>query len=56
MKQSIGDVYMGVDRRQCSERRRGIERRDLVRFDSLGSERRVLNHRRKEDTFKPTVC
>lgn len=44
-----GNVYGGVDRRSISERRRGMDRRNLIRFESLGSDRRNSSYRRQED-------
>lgn len=46
-----GKVYMGLDRRSNHDRRGGHERRNLVRFESLGADRRVQSYRRKEDVF-----
>lgn len=42
--------YAGVDRR-CSERRLEQERRNLVRYESIGSDRRSSCYRRVEDAF-----
>ena len=46
-----GKVYMGLDRRSSVDRRGGLERRNLVRFESIGIDRRVQSYRRKEDVF-----
>lgn len=42
-------AYQGLDRRSCCERRSGVERRNLVRYEALGSDRRERLLRRKED-------
>lgn len=42
-------AYQGLDRRSSCDRRNGSERRNLVRFDALGSDRRERVLRRWED-------
>ncbi len=42
-------TYQGLDRRSSCDRRNGGERRNLVRFDALGSDRRERVLRRWED-------
>lgn len=42
-------AYQGLDRRSCCDRRNGGERRNLVRYESLGSDRRERVLRRRED-------
>lgn len=44
-------VYGGIDRRSSSDRRAMFERRNLIRYESVGSNRRVDQIRRKEDMF-----
>ncbi len=44
-------VYTGVDRRNRMDRRSGLERRNLVRFESIGTDRRVQSYRRQEDSY-----
>lgn len=44
-------IYTGIDRRASSERRGSMDRRNLVRYESVGSERREQIYRRKEDAF-----
>ncbi|MCW9015150.1 MAG: hypothetical protein OQL06_15390 [Gammaproteobacteria bacterium] len=41
--------YAGLERRSTRERRISRDRRNLMRFDSLGSERRDGLYRRYED-------
>ena len=41
--------YAGIDRRSRFERRRGMDRRNLVRYESVGSDRRAEPFRRAED-------
>ena len=41
--------YSGLERRSILDRRRGADRRNLVRFEALGSERRIGLYRRYED-------
>ena len=48
-KEITDTQYRGLDRRSSSERRDHLERRNLVRFESLGSERREGESRRDED-------
>lgn len=43
--------YAGIDRRGNFERRGGVDRRNLVRYESIGSERRLTPHRRTEDAI-----
>ena len=43
------DAYAGVDRRASLERRNHADRRNLVRYESLGCNRRAQVYRRKED-------
>ena len=38
-----------IERRSESERRRGMDRRNLYRFESLGADRRVGNVRRTSE-------
>jgi len=45
------EAYGGVDRRASLERRSHTDRRNLVRYESLGSNRRAQSSRRKEDEF-----
>jgi len=45
------ETYGGVDRRASIERRSHAERRNLVRYESQGSNRRTQSCRRKEDEF-----
>ena len=47
--------YRGVDRRSSKDRRSGIERRNLVRFESIGCDRRRKDLRREEDVFWRSV-
>ncbi len=47
----LGRAYTGIDRRSRSERRHGMDRRNLIRYESLGSDRRVATCRREEDGF-----
>lgn len=42
-------AYQGLDRRSCCDRRNGGERRNLVRYEALGSDRRERVLRRRED-------
>lgn len=42
-------VYQGLDRRSSCDRRNGGERRNLVRYEALGSDRRERLLRRRED-------
>lgn len=49
--QQVGSVYTGKDRRVAMDRRSGLERRNLVRYESIGSDRRVQPYRRKEESF-----
>lgn len=44
-------TYKGIDRRATSERRGGVDRRNLIRDESAGNDRRVMPCRRKEDVF-----
>jgi len=44
-------TYKGVDRRGSMERRSGQDRRNLMRYEAVGSERRNQDCRRKEDFF-----
>jgi len=41
--------YGGIDRRGNFERRSGADRRNLVRYEAIGSDRRLTQHRRAED-------
>ena len=41
--------YKGLDRRSSADRRDHLERRNLVRFETLGSERRLGDCRREEE-------
>jgi len=43
--------YKGLDRRSSSERRDHLDRRNLVRFESIGSDRREDDPRREEDLY-----
>lgn len=45
------EVYSGIERRASIERRVHADRRNLMRYESLGSNRRGQSHRRKEDEF-----
>ena len=49
--QQAGRVYTGEDRRIAMDRRSGLERRNLVRYESIGSDRRLQPYRRKEESF-----
>lgn len=42
-------AYAGIERRGSCERRNGMDRRNLVRYESIGSDRRVIHLRRSED-------
>lgn len=42
-------AYQGLDRRSSCDRRNGGERRNLVRYEALGSDRRERVLRRRED-------
>jgi len=44
-------AYGGIDRRASIERRSVSERRNLMRYESVGSNRRLDAYRRKEDGF-----
>lgn len=44
-------AYKGLERRAITKRRIGVERRNLVRYEAIGSNRRIHSIRRKEDTF-----
>lgn len=44
-------AYTGIDRRTMADRRNGSERRNLVRYESIGSDRRMTSYRRREDAF-----
>jgi hypothetical protein len=48
-----GKCYKGPERRNPDERRRLFDRRNLVRFDSFGSDRRLGLPRRREE--RPAV-
>jgi len=48
-KMSIGTPYKGLDRRSNGNRRDHPDRRNLVRFESLGSDRRQGDCRRDEE-------
>ena len=41
--------YGGIERRGNFERRSGADRRNLVRYEAIGSDRRLTQHRRTED-------
>ena len=41
--------YSGLERRSSMDRRYGRERRNLIRFESFGSDRREGLYRRYED-------
>lgn len=43
-------TYHGLDRRSSCDRRSGAQRRKLVRYEALGSDRRERVLRRREDT------
>jgi len=43
--------YKGLDRRSSSDRRDHLDRRNLVRFESIGSDRREDESRRDEDLY-----
>ena len=46
------ETYKGLERRSNSERRIGKDRRNLIRFESFGSDRRENGGpRRKEELF-----
>ena len=44
-------AYAGIDRRALMERREGVDRRNLIRYETVGSDRRLQSYRRKEDDF-----
>lgn len=44
-------AYHGLDRRSSCDRRSGGERRNLLRYDALGSDRRERMLRRREDVL-----
>lgn len=44
-------AYQGLDRRSSFDRRNGGERRNLLRYESLASERRERMLRRREDVL-----
>jgi len=43
--------YKGLERRSSGERRDHVDRRNLVRFESIGSDRREDESRRDEDLY-----
>jgi len=45
------EAYGGVDRRASIERRGQADRRNLLRYESVDSNRRTRQNRRKEDEF-----
>jgi len=45
------ETYGGIDRRASIERRNHADRRNLVRYESVGCNRRGQSYRRKEDEF-----
>ena len=45
------ETYNGLERRANSERRIGQDRRNLIRFESFGIDRREGDTRRKEELF-----
>jgi len=47
-------IYAGIDRRATFERRKSMDRRNLVRYEAIGSDRRNMSARRTEDTTKST--
>lgn len=51
MSDSTKTPYAGIDRRGNFERRSGVDRRNLVRYESIGSDRRLTPHRRTEDAI-----
>jgi hypothetical protein len=48
------NMYKGLERRSSSDRRLHNDRRNLVRFESLGSDRRMGLSRREEEFFVKT--
>jgi hypothetical protein len=46
------ESYKGLERRSNNERRMGKDRRNLIRFESFGSDRRAdIGPRRQEELF-----
>ena len=45
------ETYQGLERRSSSDRRIGRDRRNLIRFESFGSDRRYEKPRRQEELF-----
>ena len=46
------ETYKGLERRSNSERRMAKDRRNLIRFESFGSDRRAdIGPRRQEELF-----
>ncbi len=45
--------YTGLERRAIFKRRAGLERRNLIRYESIGIDRRGHSVRRKEDALLP---
>jgi hypothetical protein len=43
------EPYQGLERRSISERRMGRDRRNLIRFESFGCDRRYDQLRRQEE-------
>ena len=50
-KYAYNETYQGLERRSSSERRRGRDRRNLIRFESYGCDRRYGQTRRQEELF-----
>ena len=48
---SSSDQWDGIERRVNRERRLLLDRRNLIRFESLGSDRRSGLPRRKDDIY-----
>jgi len=44
-------AYAGVNRRSAAERRKVSDRRNLIRYESIGSDRRAQALRRDEDAY-----
>lgn len=50
-KYTYSETYQGLERRASAERRRGRDRRNLIRFESYGCDRRYGQPRRQEEMF-----
>lgn len=54
IRRTTNRAYKGLERRSSFERRCGSDRRDLVRFEALGSDRRLGTTRREEEAYWKT--